>query len=59
MKISWSAEEVVAKGPGKIEKLTKIKNKLTRVDRGSPSGTSIESKASGWTTFAEEVQVNG
>ena len=59
MKITWSAEEVVAKGPGKIEKLTKIKNKLTRVDRGSPSGTSIESKASGGTTFVEEVHASG
>ena len=59
MKISWCAAEVVAKGPGKIEKLTKIKNKLTKVDRGSVSGTSIESKASGGTTFVEEVHAGG
>jgi hypothetical protein len=61
VKINWSSEEVAEKElTGKAEKRTRSKGKLTKLDRGSPSGTSIESKGSvGSTSTCVDEVVNG
>jgi hypothetical protein len=57
-KINWSIDENVPEkpllSPAKLEKRNKAKNKLSRMEEASRSGTSIESSGSSVATSIEE-----
>jgi len=57
-KITWSIDENVPEkpllSPAKLEKRNKPKNRLSRTDEGSRSGTSIESAGSSVANSCDE-----
>lgn len=59
VKINWSIDENVPEkpllSPAKLEKRNKTKNRLSRMEEASRSGTSIESSGSSIATSIDDV----